>query len=112
MFGLGTSEILVILIVALVVFGKRLPEVARSVGTALSEFRRGLSGLQREFQDEISRADRPASSAGPAVTPPAAGSQDANRPLKPAAEERGSAPQEPSKPPLSSSPEPVNGSKS
>lgn len=79
MFSLGTSEILVILIVALVVFGKRLPEVARSMGNALSEFRRGLTGLQREFNEEIMREPRPPA----APRPPA--SRETSVPALPAA---------------------------
>ena len=73
MFSLGTSEILVILIVALVVFGKRLPEVARSMGNALSEFRRGLTGLQREFNEEIMREQRPPAAPRPRTMQKGAG---------------------------------------
>ncbi|MBI4376951.1 MAG: twin-arginine translocase TatA/TatE family subunit [Elusimicrobia bacterium] len=43
MLGLGTGELLVILAVALLLFGaKRLPELARSVGGCLSAFKKGL----------------------------------------------------------------------
>ncbi len=44
-FNLGMGEILVVLVVALLVFGGRLPQVGRSLGRGLSEFRRGLKGL-------------------------------------------------------------------
>ncbi len=67
MFSLGTSEILVILVVALVVFGKRLPDVARSVGKTVAEFRRGLQGLQRDFEQEMTRDERAARSGAAAV---------------------------------------------
>ncbi len=40
--GLGPFEIFVILLVALLVFGRRLPEVARSLGQGMVEFRKGL----------------------------------------------------------------------
>jgi TatA/E family protein of Tat protein translocase len=40
--GLGPVELVVILLVALLVFGRRLPEVARSMGQGLVEFRKGL----------------------------------------------------------------------
>jgi sec-independent protein translocase protein TatB len=50
MFGLGFSEILLILVVALLVFGpKRLPEIAQSLGRALGEFRRTLDDVKREM---------------------------------------------------------------
>lgn len=42
---IGTSELLLILIVALVLFGgKRLPELAKSLGLAMQEFRKASSG--------------------------------------------------------------------
>lgn len=54
MFGnLGTTEVLVILVVALLLFGKRLPEVGRSLGRALMEFKRGLRGIEDQIKGEI-----------------------------------------------------------
>jgi sec-independent protein translocase protein TatA len=52
-FGsLGISELLVIFVVVLVFFGpKRLPEVARSMGSAMREFRRSLNQIQRELEE-------------------------------------------------------------
>ena len=52
-FGsLGISELLVIFVVVLVFFGpKRMPEVARSLGTAMREFRRSLNQIQRELEE-------------------------------------------------------------
>ncbi len=45
MFAFGTpgpTELIIILVVALIFFGKRLPEVARSLGRGMTEFKRGL----------------------------------------------------------------------
>lgn len=43
MFGLGTQELMVILLIALVMFGgSRLPEVARSLGKSINEFKKGI----------------------------------------------------------------------
>ena len=55
MFGsLGFPEILVILLLALMLFGpKRLPEIGRTLGKALGEFRRSTSDLKRSIQTEM-----------------------------------------------------------
>ncbi len=50
MFGIGMPELLVILVVALLVLGpKRLPEVARSLGRGMAEFRRASSELRQSL---------------------------------------------------------------
>ncbi len=52
MFGIGTPELIVIFIVALVVLGpKRLPEVARSLGKALADLRNATSGITDELRN-------------------------------------------------------------
>ena len=45
----GWPEMMVILVVALLVFGKRLPEVGRSLGKGLVEFKKGLKGVKDEL---------------------------------------------------------------
>jgi sec-independent protein translocase protein TatA len=43
MFGLGTQELLVVLVIALVMFGgNKLPEIARALGKSLNEFKKGV----------------------------------------------------------------------
>jgi TatA/E family protein of Tat protein translocase len=49
MFGLGTTEILVILVIALVLFGNKLPDVARSLGRGIIEFKKGFGGVEDEI---------------------------------------------------------------
>jgi sec-independent protein translocase protein TatA len=44
MFGVGTAEIVVIALIALILFGNRLPQAMRSVGRGISEFKKGVSG--------------------------------------------------------------------
>ena len=51
MFNIGPTELLLILVLALIVFGpNRLPEVARGVGRGLREFRRASDDLKDELQ--------------------------------------------------------------
>ncbi len=74
------TELLVILVVDLLVLGpKRLPELARSLGRGLAEFRRASTDLRREFLDvdDEARIDRP---------PPESGSAAPEEPQKEAAE--------------------------
>jgi Tat protein translocase TatB subunit len=52
MFGIGMTELLVIFVIGLLVLGpKRLPELARSLGRGLAEFRRASMDIRREFMD-------------------------------------------------------------
>lgn len=54
MFGIGSTELLVILLVALVVLGpKSLPQMARTLGKALGEFRRVSTDFQRTLNTEV-----------------------------------------------------------
>ena len=50
MFGLGMQELLIILLVVLLLFGaKRIPEVMRSFGKGVTEFKKGVSELESEI---------------------------------------------------------------
>ena len=49
MFGLGSQELLVILVIVLIMFGaNRLPQIARSLGSSLKEFKKGINEGQAE----------------------------------------------------------------
>ncbi|NLW91489.1 MAG: twin-arginine translocase TatA/TatE family subunit [Syntrophomonadaceae bacterium] len=62
MFGsIGPWEIVLIMAVALIVVGPgKLPDVARSVGKAASEFKRATSGVQKDFMDAMKEEQKPA----------------------------------------------------
>ncbi|MFP4315177.1 MAG: Sec-independent protein translocase protein TatB [Desulfovibrionales bacterium] len=58
MFGIGSTELIIILVVALLVLGpKKLPEMARSLGKGLAEFRRMSNDVKRTIDLEVDRAD-------------------------------------------------------
>ena len=68
--NIGPLELAIVLIIALVVFGpKRLPELGRSLGRGIREFRGSVSGErdEREEREEEPRREIPPGDPGPAV---------------------------------------------
>lgn len=58
MFGIGSTELVIILIVALVLIGpSKLPDLMKSVGKGLSEFRRMSTDVKSTLEREIEKAD-------------------------------------------------------
>ena len=79
MFGIGTGEMFIFGIIALLLFGKRLPEVARGLGKGIVEFKKGMAGIEDEVNNSINRpavpprrtvADEAPVLSAPKFTPP------------------------------------------
>jgi sec-independent protein translocase protein TatA len=73
--GIGAPEMMIVGVIALLLFGKNLPNVARNLGKSFAEFKKGISG----FQDEIRNASRDAER-NMTYTPPTPRATDENRP--------------------------------
>jgi len=55
----GPLELIVILVVAILIFGRRLPEIARSMGQSIFEFKRGIkeaAKMKDDVADDIKRS--------------------------------------------------------
>ena len=111
MFGIGMPELILIAVVALIVLGpKKLPDLAKSMGRAVREFKKATSELKETFQvdsefseakkafedfhtevdktirSEVERPERPA--AAPSPTPPAMPAAPAGTPAEPSSSEK------------------------
>lgn len=54
-FGLpGGGEWIILLVLGLLVFGRRLPEVGRGLGKSIVEFKKGIKGIEEEVEDASS----------------------------------------------------------
>src|SRR5438309_8232201 len=71
-FGLGVSEMIVIGIIAVLLFGRKLPDMAKYLGKSVVEFKKGMHGLETGFDDIASPTAPPPASSAPAeaVRPP------------------------------------------
>lgn len=65
--GLGPMEMIIVGIIAILLFGNRLPEVAKSIGKGFGEFKKGMHGIE----DDINTASRSSYSSSSAAARPA-----------------------------------------
>jgi sec-independent protein translocase protein TatA len=86
MFGIGTPELIVFGIIAVILFGGRLPTVARSIGKSIVEFKKGMSDIENEVKSSV--YSEPAGRVGysdhnepaaPRFEPPKANTADAEK---------------------------------
>ncbi|HTL44938.1 MAG TPA: twin-arginine translocase TatA/TatE family subunit [Vicinamibacterales bacterium] len=69
--SIGMPELIVILVIALMVFGpKRLPELGKSLGLTINEFKKGANALRDSVEAEIERDNHRQQSTAPAAPVP------------------------------------------
>ncbi len=51
--NLGMPELLIVAFVSLLIFGNRLPSVMRSLGKSVTEFKKGISGIEEEIDQAV-----------------------------------------------------------
>ena len=54
--------LVVIALIAFLLFGNRLPSVMRSLGRSVTEFKKGVAGIEDEINEAVAKAEKPAES--------------------------------------------------
>ena len=85
--NIGMPELIVIMVIALLIFGSRLPQVARSLGKGITEFKKGMSEASNQVTREIEAAGEMPAPPKPDTQAPAG----SGPPALPAAERAGTA---------------------
>ncbi|MFV0635492.1 twin-arginine translocase TatA/TatE family subunit [Mitsuokella sp.] len=89
MFGIGVPELVLILIIGLIVFGPgKLPEMGRTLGKGIREFRKASNALSQAINAPENQPQRPAAQQTPPPAAPAAQQAAAPAAAKPAAADK------------------------
>jgi len=82
MGSIGTQEIIIIFIIALLVFGPRkLPEIGKTIGKGLAEFKKASNELRQTWEDEV-RVDKEKNSLNSAISESTGGLSDIVKDVK------------------------------
>jgi sec-independent protein translocase protein TatA len=65
---IGWQELLILAVIGVLIFGKRLPEVGRSIGKGIVEFKKGLAGVDEEVDAAVQRQKQIEEDAGNSTT--------------------------------------------
>ena len=88
--GIGTWEILLIFLVALLLFGaRRIPEIAKGLGKGITEFRRAVRDVKEEIETSVDTAPTPPPSEGTASSAEAPPSSTDRTPSEPTSTDSG-----------------------
>src|SRR3954469_9014370 len=68
--GLSTQEIMLLLVLGVLLFGRNLPQLGRSLGKTVTEFKRGVKGLEDDFEPTAGGANVPRAVARGRARPP------------------------------------------
>lgn len=56
--NMGTTELMIIAFVSLLIFGNRLPSVMRSLGKSVTEFKKGVAGIEDEIDEAVAAGEK------------------------------------------------------
>ena len=61
-FYISPPSLIIIAVIAFLLFGNRLPSVMRSLGRSVTEFKKGVAGIEDDINEAVSKAEKPAES--------------------------------------------------